>query len=690
MSSSRSPSRSRTETRDETRARSRGRSRTRTTKYRRRSSSSRSSSGDRQSRPRAAKSGPTRSRSPVNASSNKSVDHRAPRPKESEQVPDRSSVHSPRSQPKSRLEANASSSSHQQDQVTHAFGAYHDGSGPDQNPRNRWAWQPGYVNQLDWQNRFGHNQNVFADPNVCRPPISFPMAQASWHLPPPPPPSCPPPEDRVIPAALGAPPAEEDEHRALTIDSDGKTDEGAFQAALEAAEGKQKSYKLLCSLLLLDSVDLEQKFKIIDKLPNSWLVSAYMYDNLDEEVKDRISSKLSEEVKDIDLEEGQDKAFDPEDATYRQKCDAAFQVIGKTMKSDKVNESDITDYKKGFTQRKVYFPMSNTVDKHFIRYWNSLRGSDIEAKITEGITSLTPFQMASKEGKQFAFKKYPPMKFYNMEKEECKWPMGKVTVDSDFNPLISKVSAKETPNFDTWMKKTGDILRIVNQQAFFAEAMKKLLDELVQFGLECDDPNLGARLKLIADFNNVRGKSLEDLANISTGLQLSLLLAKREEALEKAAHLKDKEVDSSVLRFASPLDSEQRLFSGVLSEYNTLRASRVERQQLISLSLQASQLNKGTKRPAPGGNNNQGNQGGNKKAKSTFSSNYNITVGGQGQDHSFRGQKNVNKTQGSAGAGAGRNFIKTNQSQIRTGNTSVSFHFFLYYIMSRIIISNHD
>ena len=173
-------------------------------------------------------------------------------------------------------------------------------------------------------------------------------------------------------------------------------------------EAKQRSYKVLCTLLLLDSVSMEQKLDIVDKLPNSWLINIIMNDKLDDSVRVKINDRLSEEIKDIDIEEGQTKWFDPEDASYRQKCDAAFSILEKTMKSDKIIESDVAEYKKGANQKKVYFPMSNTVEKHFIRFWNSFRGAEPEAKVSEGINSLTPFQLAAKESKQFLFKKAPP------------------------------------------------------------------------------------------------------------------------------------------------------------------------------------------------------------------------------------------------------------------------------------------
>ena len=272
------------------------------------------------------------------------------------------------------------------------------------------------------------------------------------------------------------------------------------------------------------------------------------------------------------------------------------------------------------------------------------------------------------------------MKYYNMEKEVCKWPMGKMTLDSDFTPLIAKFPPKGTPHIDNWMKKNGDMLKIINQEAFFAEAMKKLLDELVQFGNESEDPNLAARLRLLGDFNNIRGKSLEDLANISTGLQLSMLMTKREGALEKAPQIKGKEVDSSVLRFASPLDQELRLFGGVLSDYNTLRANRVERQQLINLSMLASQTNKGSNKRAASGGPSQGNQANAKRPKTNFSSNYDVSAGSNQGNNSFRGNKSSNR--GNNSGGATKNFIKTNAGQAKAGNKSVSFlfHFHFHFI----------
>ena len=108
---------------------------------------------------------------------------------------------------------------------------------------------------------------------------------------------------------------------------------------------------------------------------------------------------------------------------------------------------------------------------------------------------------------------------------------------------------------------------MLNQAMFFGEAMKTVLGKVQQQ----EDPGLQDAVDTMADFVDIQTKTFKDLGYVLAGLDLSLLLAKREEAL-KGAKLSAE--DKNLLRFAPPTDSEQRLFAGKLHTFEEMRAKR--------------------------------------------------------------------------------------------------------------------
>ena len=82
----------------------------------------------------------------------------------------------------------------------------------------------------------------------------------------------------------------------------------------------------------------------------------------------------------------------------------------------------------------------------------------------------------------------------------------------------------------------------------------------------------------MADFTDVVNTTLQHMASVATNLQVNLLLAKRDEVLLSTDL---SEEYKQVLRYSSPKDKENRLFSGQLYTFDASKA-KIEQHKLTT------------------------------------------------------------------------------------------------------------
>ena len=75
------------------------------------------------------------------------------------------------------------------------------------------------------------------------------------------------------------------------------------------------------------------------------------------------------------------------------------------------------------------------------------------------------------------------------------------------------------------------------------------------------------------DFVSSRNKTLQDSVKSSTNLMVNMLVARREEILSQISPKLEKG-EMEALKHAEPKDTDKRLFSGKLGEYNTIKSAK--------------------------------------------------------------------------------------------------------------------
>lgn len=263
-----------------------------------------------------------------------------------------------------------------------------------------------------------------------------------------------------------------------------------------------------------------------------------------------------------------------DDGSYGAKVDLAAKVLEKDLGASDEAGPSLTK-RKG--KKDWSFPWNEVLQKHFEASWMSVMGTS-EFKEEDDDICAAPAGAVG-VGKWPRSKLLPKLRWYKT-KDNPGWPMSSLKMDSNVEDLIPKWKSDPNSKFvDECMDLQGKGLSVLNQFMFFTQASSQLVESL-----DDDIPEgLRRRWTALMDFMTVQCQSLEDLAAVSTNAMVTMLLEKRFLGLNKA-NLSQQE--KRALKFVSPIDKANRLYSGRLGKFwkerERVRASK-RTEQMISI-----------------------------------------------------------------------------------------------------------
>ena len=267
-----------------------------------------------------------------------------------------------------------------------------------------------------------------------------------------------------------------------------------------------------------------------------------------------------------------------EDLNYQNKMQKVLETLNMTLPEDP-DAFRVPVYLKEPKSRRplTVMPLSESVDQHFVKAWKGATKAE-EYKWSE---DLTPPQNGMKVGKRSFPIPQPKIKHYELSHSKLpelkpEWPFSKVNLDSNvslLNPV--KPNSGWDPKLDDWMDANGRMLKMLNQVIMVSQASTSLLKDLTP---DPDDEESQTAWSSMADFTDVANTTLQHMASVATNLQVNLLLAKRDEVLLSTDL---SEEYKQVLRYSSPKDKENRLFSGQLYTFDAAKA-KIEQHKLTT------------------------------------------------------------------------------------------------------------
>ncbi len=257
------------------------------------------------------------------------------------------------------------------------------------------------------------------------------------------------------------------------------------------------------------------------------------------------------------------------DTKYKEKVSWALQICKlPTPKSTKKSKSLVMNRK---DREKTVFPVHEIMEDQFKKSWESLSGNENFSVnfSTEGPGK--PVKLDKKFKPVLGYKKV--MRSYAVEGEAKdtkvseRWPWYDWKVDEDFSNVFKGKKPETKTTASKAMLEVGKMLAVLNQMAVFTDASNKIVEEFESYV----KPEGQKHWETLKDFLEVKSKSTEDLIALGTNLQMNLLVARREEALEK---VDIENHEANVLKFAPPVDQHGRLFNGKLEEFKSWKGRR--------------------------------------------------------------------------------------------------------------------
>lgn len=256
------------------------------------------------------------------------------------------------------------------------------------------------------------------------------------------------------------------------------------------------------------------------------------------------------------------------DLNFKEKVELAFKILDIVPETDPREDRHLYLRKQKPRAPLLKFPFARLIDEIFQETWDGATRSknyDWDEEMVAPVGALG-------EGKRCTAKFQPRYKYYAVQHERSEdktalWPTKQREVDGNFRSVFNLSQKPKKSNLDDYSDLTGKAVCILNQLVFFGDAIKVVVGSLGE-GRELEANSTAVTLQELVD---VQTRSFRDLAYTLASLDLSLLLAKREEVLKPC---KISEEDKCLLRFAPPKDAEHRLFSGKLNAFESMRAKR--------------------------------------------------------------------------------------------------------------------
>ncbi len=306
-------------------------------------------------------------------------------------------------------------------------------------------------------------------------------------------------------------------------------------------------------------------------------------------------SDYSSDSSDRSKHDSQDSDSDDESKSlsYKKKILAAFELLKVQVP---VQESKAPVAKFNAPKEKagpVSFPLTDTTLHHFKESWKSIIGGD-----SWDMKEAAGPPLKSKKTKKYNSTNKKLNKWYHVEEKDLKkWPLGALSVDSDFTTLPSKPTSVNKSALDPVMDSLGSVIKVLNQVTFMTKASVEIMKPLSEFihedGIE--------GWKWLTDFFDINSESVSHALRLSTHLMNTLVLEKRKEALAKVTGLNSNQSD--MLKFVSPENHDDNLFSGQIAVFQELNDKNLARSAFQALSTSGSYGNKpgpsGVKRPFP-------------------------------------------------------------------------------------------
>lgn len=288
------------------------------------------------------------------------------------------------------------------------------------------------------------------------------------------------------------------------------------------------------------------------------------------------------------------------------------------------------------------------LEQALLERWGALKGSFAARRSADELkifyTEVAPDPIGGDKFKKLprAYYQQSIMRTVGDSKEYntgTRWLLNGIKLDSNIQPILGVNNPKKISILSNILQRTGYNIKLDNMMMHLCEATVKEVNSMVsELG---DNSAVGRRLIGVKTLLDCVVKGVENKCYVDADLHLHALTKRRAEILD-ATNLP--ESDKVVLKFAPPLDNENKLFASCLSNFRDWHSKQ---RMLAKMSGIHGNANRKKKRPRSRGKFA-------KKFRADFDHQQDFYRQGQDNNHDFRGQGQRDNNNNNFKRGRGR------------------------------------